>query len=200
MSVRCSERSRSRRPWMDPTIRLQKSLAPEGIRIKKHHDRPPDVGTGILVTVRDSPGEKEDYYGVYLGHGQSKTAFELYSHECSHTLRFHGKVLKVSKEIDMEPDVFTQASNHGVTTSILYRGRGVDAVTGQLYHCWITDRTIPLDELCRYEDINRKRCSVAAFHCMLKAAQLGLYLSDCHFFLISGCLCPTMLQSTTSSS
>ena len=129
-----------------------------------------------------SPGEKEEYYGVYLGHGQSKTAFELKSYECNQRLRFDGKVLKVSRERDMEPAVFREASQRGVTTTILYEGRGVDAGSRQQYHCWITDRTIPLDELCRYEDINRKRCSVAAFHCMLKAAELGLYLSDCHFF------------------
>ena len=49
---------------MDPTIRLQKCLAPEGVRIKTHHNRQPDVGTGILVSVWDSPGEKEEYYGV----------------------------------------------------------------------------------------------------------------------------------------
>ena len=167
---------------MDPTIRLQKCLAPEGVRIKTHHNGQPDVGTGILVSVFRSPGEKEEYYGVYLGHGQSKTAFELKSYECNQRLRFDGKVLKVSRKMDMEPAVFTEASKRGVTTRMLYKARGLDAVTRQQYHCWITDRTIPLDELCRYEDINRKRCSVAAFHCMLKAAQLGLYLSDCHFY------------------
>ena len=37
---------------MDPTIRLQKCLAPEWVRIKRHHPRLPDIGTGILVTVR----------------------------------------------------------------------------------------------------------------------------------------------------
>ena len=83
---------------MDPTIRLQKCLAPEGVRIKTHHNRQPDVGTGILVSVWCSPGEKEEYYGVYLGHGQSKTAFELKSYECNQSLRFDGKVLKVSRE------------------------------------------------------------------------------------------------------
>ena len=167
---------------MDPTIRLQKSLAPEGIRIQTHHDRQPDVGTGILVSVWDRSGEKETYYGKYLGHGKSKTAFLLNSYEWKQKLRFDGKVLKVSRKMDMEPEVFEEASKHGVTTRILYKARGVDVVTEHEYHCWITDRAIPLDELCRDEEINRKRCALAAFHCMLKAAQLGLYLSDCHFF------------------
>ena len=167
---------------MDPTIRLQKCLAPEWVRIKRHHPRLPDIGTGILVTVRPSPGESEEYYGVYLGHGQAKTEFELKSYECNQNLRFDGKVLKVSRKKDMEPLVFTEASKCGVATSILYDGGGVDVVSGQPFHCWITDCTIPLDELCRCEDIINKRCTLAAFCCMLKAAQLGLYLSDCHFF------------------
>ena len=167
---------------MDPTIRLQKCLAPEWVRIQRHHPRLPDIGTGILVTVRPSPGESEEYYGVYLGHGQSKTAFELKSYECNQNLRFDGKVLKVSRKKDMEPLVFTEASKCGVATSILYDGGGVDVVSGQPFHCWITDCTIPLDELCRCEDIINKRCTLAAFCCMLKAAQLGLYLSDCHFY------------------
>ena len=83
---------------MDPTIRMQKCLAPEWARIKTHHPRLPDIGTGILVTVRPSPGESEEYYGVYLGHGQSKTAFELKSYECNQNLRFDVKVLKVSRK------------------------------------------------------------------------------------------------------
>ena len=175
-----TQRSRSRARIA--TICLQKCLAPEGVRIKTHHNRQPDVGTGILVSVWCSPGEKEEYYGVYLGHGKSKTAFLLNSYEWKQKLRFDGKVLKVSRKMDMEPEVFEEASKHGVTTRILYKARGVDVVTEQQYHCWITDRAIPLDELCRYEEINRKRCAVAAFHCMLKAAQLGLYLSDNNFF------------------
>ena len=52
---------------MDPTIRLQKCLALEWVRIKRHHPRLRDIGTGILVTLRPSPGESEEYYGVYLG-------------------------------------------------------------------------------------------------------------------------------------
>ena len=90
---------------MDPTIRLQKSLAPEGVRIKTHHNRQPDVGIGILVSVCRSPVEKEEYYGVYLSHGKSKTAFELKSYEANQSGRFDGKVLKVSREQDMEPSV-----------------------------------------------------------------------------------------------
>ena len=84
--------------------------------------------------------------------------------------------------MDMEPGRIYGGIQTRCDNKDTVRGRGVDAVSRQKYHCWITDRTIPLDELWRYKDINRRRCSVAAFHCMLKAAQLGLYLSDNNFF------------------
>ena len=119
-----------------------------------------------------------EYYGEYLGHGQSKTAFEL---NCPGA-PFHGKVLKVAKANDMEPLGFREAAQVGLTTSILYNCDGVDADSGSRFHCWITDRTIPLDEFCRDDDAIKSRCSLAAFCCILRAALHGLYLSDCHFF------------------
>ena len=167
---------------MAPTIVLQKCMPRQGVHIQRNHPRPPDVGTGVLVSVRPSPREREEYYGEYRGHGQSKTAFELKSYEANQSGRFDGKVLKVSREQDMEPSVFRRTSTFGVTTSILHEGVGVDAASGKRFHCWITERTIPLDDLCKYEDIIKTRCSLAAFCCMLRAAQLRLYLSDCHFF------------------
>ena len=124
----------------------------------------------------------EEYYGEYRGHGQSKTAFELKSFEANQSGRFDGKILKVSRKHDIEPSVFARTSTFGVTTSILHDGVGIDAASGKRFHCWITERTIPLDDLCKYEDIIKTRCSLAAFCCMLRAAQGGLYLSDCNFF------------------
>ena len=122
--------------------------------------------------------EMIEYYGEYLGHGQSKTAFELHSPGA----RFHGKVLKVAKARDMEPSVFMQAAQAGLTTGVLYNCDGVDAESGRRFHCWITDRTIPLDEFCRGDNAIKIRCSLAAFCCILKAALHCLLLSDCHFF------------------
>ena len=119
-----------------------------------------------------------EYYGEYLGHGQSKTAFEL-NHPGA---RFHGKVLKVAEADDMEPSVFTVGARIGLTTSILYNCVGYDAESRRRFHCWITDRTIPLDEFCRYDGAIKSRCTLAAFCCILRAAQHGLLLSDCNFF------------------
>ena len=73
----------------------------------------------------------EEYYGEYLGHGQSKTAYELH---CP-SARFHGKALKVAKADDKEPAVFIEATINGLTTSILYKCHGVDAENGRRYHC-----------------------------------------------------------------
>ena len=144
----------------------------------------PDVGTGVLVSMpRGKAGtgkEREDYYGIYLGHGQSKTAYELISIS-KERARFDGKVLKVAAKPDKEPSVCREACHFGVTTSILYEAEGVDESSGKHFHSWIVDRCIPLDELCRYEETRKSACSLAAFCCLLRAAEHGLYLSDCHF-------------------
>ena len=75
-----------------------------------------------------------------------------------------------------------EACGYGVTTDILYECDGLDADSGRRFHCWITNRTIPLDEICRNDIAIKSRCSVAAFFCRLSAVRHGLYLSDCHFF------------------
>lgn len=180
-----TERSLADGHMLDPEIVLRKDpeKARSAVRIKDHHPRAPDVGIGILISMPsygaggEAP-EMIEYRGEYLGHGQSKTAFEL---NCPGAM-FHGNVLKVAKSNDMEPSVFMEAAPLGLTTGIYYNCDGVDADSGHRFHCWITDRTIPLDELCRDESAVKSRCSLAAFYCILRAAQHGLYLSDCHFF------------------
>ena len=114
-----TEHSRARSGMLDPDIRLQKCTSHAAVRIQTHHPRTPDVGIGILISMpkyrastEESP-EMIEYYGEYLGHGQSKTAFEL-NHPGA---RFHGKVLKVAEADDMEPSVFTVGARIGLTTS-----------------------------------------------------------------------------------
>ena len=178
-----TEHSSARSCRLDPDIRLQKSTTPIAVRIKRHHDRTPDVGIGILISIPSYRAGEEypemiEYYGEHCGQGQSKTVFDL---NCPGA-RFHGKVLKVAKANDMEPSVFMKAAQVGLTTSILYNCVGVDADSGRCFHCWITDRTIPLDEFCRDDNAIKSRCSLAAFCCLLRAALYGLHLSDCRFF------------------
>ena len=178
-----TEHSPARSCVLDPDIRLQKSRTPTAVRIKGHHGRTPDVGIGILISMPSYRAGEEfpemiEYYGEYLGHGQSNTAFEL-NHPGA---RFHGQVLKVAKADDMEPSVFIKTAQANLTTSVLYNCHGVDADSGRWFHGWITYRTIPLDEFWRFDTAIKTRCSLAAFCCILKAAMHGLYLSDCRFF------------------
>ena len=124
----------------DPEIRLQKSeavtLDSHADDPRTHHPRPVDVGRSIEVLIpsfRAGSGGKwgvVEYYGEYIGHGLSKTAFELH---CPGQ-RFHGNVLKITKsDEDMEPEVFTNFGKHGLTTSTLYNCTGVDG--GKFGHC-----------------------------------------------------------------
>ena len=106
--------SRSRR--IDPELLLHKYGSTTVVRIKAHHSRTPDVGIGIRIFMPcyragDGSSEMIEYYGEYLGHGQSKTAFELHSPGA----RFHGKVLKVARKYDMEPDVFARAAEYNLS-------------------------------------------------------------------------------------
>ena len=166
---------------LDPEIQLHKAQIPTDVRLKKHSNRTPDVGLGIQISMPLSMSSCRatiQYYGEYLGHGRSKTAFELNRLGAP----FHGQVLKVAKAHDMEPSVFREAAQASLTTSVLYNCDGVDAASGKRYHCWITDRTIALDDFCRNNNANKSRCGLAAFLCILKAALHGLCLSDCSFF------------------
>ena len=144
-----SESAMLQRHGPDPEIRLQNSTSPTPVCIKTHHSRAPDVGIGILISMPshragEPSSEMIEYYGEYIGHGQSKTAFQLH---CPGA-RFHGDVLKVSKAYDEEPSVFMEPWTSGSTTNILYECVGVDADSGRRLHCRITDRTIPLDDIC----------------------------------------------------
>ena len=72
-------------------------------------------------------GKRVEYYGDYIGHGQSKTAFVLDRRDA----KFHDKVLKVNNTEDMEPTIFTKASEHNLTTSIYYNCGGVDTTANR---------------------------------------------------------------------
>ena len=62
----------------DPDIRLQKYSNPSHVRIKTYNKRKPDIGLGILISMQSRAADDIiEYYGEYLGHGQSKTAFGL---------------------------------------------------------------------------------------------------------------------------
>ena len=156
------------------------------IKLKRNHDRYPDIGLRIRVSMpyEDSPDvasmQYKDYIGEYCGHGQSKTAFILNGPSGD---PFCGKILKVASHEDREPSVFTQMEMRcpDSTLKILYNALGSDGA--QVYYCWITDRTIPLDQLLDWKiPIHAETCTLAVLLCTARLALAGLRLSDCGFF------------------
>ena len=155
------------------------------------HNRKPDVGIGIRVQIRTATHQPiQEYYGEYIGHGLSKTAFLLRRSTRDHTVRadatehaakYHGKVFKLAKKKDIEPEVFRQASELGVTTCILFEAEASDTDTNRKYHCWITDRCIPLNQLCDQYNVTKSSCSIGAYYCLLRATVGNRYISDCCF-------------------
>ena len=88
-----------------------------------HHPRRPDLAMKICIYMKTkSAWAWQVCSGVYLGHGQSKTAFRLIG-QASLT----NAVLKVARKKDMEPEVFSAASNYGVCPPILHNGWGTQA-------------------------------------------------------------------------
>jgi len=106
---------------MDTCIWLQTTpsfLHGEQRSPRMHHTRPPDIGIYIQVQIG-----REQYYGEYLGHGQSKTAFLLHGEMQplhGEMQQFHGTVLKVAKNYDVEAKVFAKASKYGLSSPVLH--------------------------------------------------------------------------------
>ena len=147
--------------------------------------RKPDVALHILAILPPATvgGEPTTYTGEYIGHGASKTVLLLRAKDQP----FHMKVLKVtkvksSKAKDSEPAVFKTFAGRGLTTSILYEGQAKDEQSGRLLDCWITDYAMPLNVVCKCDLVDKSKCGLAAFCCLLKAAEHGLYLSDCNWY------------------
>ena len=152
------------------------------MRLQLTHQRAPDIGTRIRVTIPyEGTTSTKDYIGEYYGHGQEKTTFRL-NGELGDL--YHGKVLKVAAKPCCEPDLFTKMRERSpcITSRILYSSLGY-ANNRQQYYCWITERTIPLDRLLKCSlDVLKDRCMLAAILCLVQCAQNGLLISDNNFF------------------
>ena len=175
----------------DPQIRLQAAATERGVPVG-NHPRRPDIAMDIRVFIPPRhPWHNRDveYSGHYVGHGQSKTVFELQGVATEHANdSFHGAVLKLAKTKDMEPYVFQQTYeasvarfSQAVCPRLFYNCMGCEGDRNK-YHSWIAEATIPLDEFVRDHRANKKQCTLAAYRCILRAAACGLHLSDCHFF------------------
>ena len=168
----------------DPPIRLSKATRDCKQNMNRpgaHHTRTPDIALSISVFIPSSHATERaadiEYSGEYVGHGQSKTAFELH---CRGE-RFDGAILKVAKKNDMEPGVFMQTYQYGLAPPILYNATGFHD-RDRYYHSWITEATIPLDEVARYNDTEKSKCTLAAFCCILRALKHNFFVSDVYFF------------------
>jgi len=180
--ARCGLYSHMDQQWQRPPMKLVPLEPTESIQLQNNHSRAPDIGMRIHVTMpyEDGPQRKE-YIGEYCGHGQSKTAFILNGAPGD---PYDGKILKVTANPDNEPHVFTEMTvrSPGTALRILYNSLGV-ANLEQRHYCWITERTIPLDQfLSGAPDVAPDRCILAAIMCVAECARNGLRLSDCNFF------------------
>ena len=93
----------------------------KSIDTKKYHQRVPDIGLRLRVTIPYEDGQRSrDYIGEYYGHGQSKTAFILNGAPGD---PYDGKILKVTAKRDSELSVFTEMTERspGTTLRILYQ-------------------------------------------------------------------------------
>ena len=123
---------------VDATVHLREINHAVAPPIKTTHTRKPDVGLHLLVVIPSDEAGAADtsYFGEYLGHGNSKTSFQL----IAQGQRFHDNVLKIVAHSDNEPNTFREAASAGLTTQILHHARAVDDESGQFFDCWITDR------------------------------------------------------------
>ena len=171
--------------WTREHLVLERQPATREIKHQNNQTRNPDVGLRISVSMTHGDGSdgariRTTYIGEYWGHGKSKTAFILNGPSGD---PFNGKILKVALACDTEPSVFGEMETRcpGSTLRILYNAHGYDGE--QWYYCWITDRTIPLDQLMNSGlPVDRERCVLAVLMLTSRCGLAGLRLSDCGFF------------------
>ena len=89
----------------------------------KHHPRRPDPAMRIRIYIWIEH-DWQQYSGIYLGHGQSKTTFRLVDAASQTAALPANAVLKVARTEDVEPQVFDAVSGYGLCTPILYNGWG----------------------------------------------------------------------------
>ena len=119
----------------------------------------------------------------YLGHGKSKIAYLLKAGK-SHALA--SKVLKLTKEVDPEPNLFEELASTGLYPNIyavssdVIEHNSVGQPVGQWY-AWVADLAIPLDQYLRQAQLPQgaeSKCIIGAIRCMLHAASHGHTMSD----------------------
>ena len=136
------------------------------------------------------------YRALYRGHGLDKVAYLLEGVDPKDGHPLAGKVLKVCKEPDLEPNLFALHEDSGVYPRIWAEGfvSEFDSVAQPVRQWigWITDLAVPLDQALREPGLSREaagRCVVGAVRSMLRAATHGHSMDDpspCNFGMLGG--------------
>ena len=96
------------------------------------------------------------FQAQYLGHGQSKITYLLKASSKSHALL--GKVLKLTKEVDLEPNLFQELASTGLhpkiyaVSSDVIEYNSVGQPVGQ-WNAWLEDLAIPLDQYLKQAEL-----------------------------------------------
>ena len=117
----------------------------------------------------------------YIGHGASKVTF---------ILQHRAEVLKVSKVADTEPQVCNalrlRSEGEALCPAVLQSSRCVEfdalGMEKREWLAWITEYTPALNQVLQLPEIDRRACMMSALYVQVRAAQLGLLLSDNNLF------------------
>ena len=90
-------------------------------------------------------------------------------------------VLKINREHDIESAVAKTLKPLGyqIVPKLYYEGSGRHVEVE--YHCWVTERCIPLVQLAALNTRDKNACVLAACRCIARAAQCRIHVSDCHY-------------------
>ena len=153
------------------------AVQPERSSIKTTNERPVPLPFAIELDI----GRSEVICCRYIGHGQSKVTF---------ILTHRAKVLKLSNVADTEPQVCKElrARSHGealcpaVLQSSLCVEFDASGMEKREWLAWIAEYTPALNEVLQLPEIDRRACMMSALYVQVRAAQLGLLLSDNNIF------------------
>ena len=121
----------------------------------------------------------------YCGHGLSKTVYLLEALDPAEEHEHNGKVLKLCKDPDPEPDVFASYKISNVYPEVygkaLVYELDSDEHPVRQWNGWIISLAVPLDQALRQPGLSSAtvgRCVIGAVRCMLRAAKHGHYMDD----------------------
>ena len=190
-----TESMRNQKRRGPPQIRLSIWNSEDAFRMQEQHDpEQQPMGIGIRITMRCNRNEcTDEYYGEYVQNSPHNTTFRLISlHGSSTPAKFDNKFFKITQRSAIEVDVLEKAQNLNFTTKILHAADAMDEDSGEIFYSWITEECIPLSQCltsskifnCYHQreiHIDKTTCCQAIYYCLLRAANAGLYMTECTF-------------------